>query len=178
MSFLGDDWILQSDGLRHRNAARVLVLDQNNNLLLARGHDLDNPRRHWWFTVGGGIDAGETAKEAAVRELREETGIRASTEELVGPVLSRSAEFDFAAELVKQHEIFYLLRLSHRPELSTLGWTQVEKDMIEDLQWWSLFDLHQTEDQVYPEGLANIVSSLAESWNGVLLQLGDVRDLK
>src|SRR5690606_42109346 len=57
--------------------------------------DVDQPHRSWWFTVGGGIDPGETPHQAAVRELFEETGLRLDPAELVGPVIVRSAVFDF-----------------------------------------------------------------------------------
>ena len=47
---LGDDWVLGDDGLRFRRAARVLLLDAEDRLLLVRGHDVDQPERSftWW----------------------------------------------------------------------------------------------------------------------------------
>lgn len=39
-----------------------------------------------WITPGGGIDAGETVLEAALRELAEETGIQ-STPEALGDLI-------------------------------------------------------------------------------------------
>ena len=36
-------------------------------MLLLHGCDADQRERTWWFTVGGGLDAGETALDAAVR---------------------------------------------------------------------------------------------------------------
>lgn len=80
---------------RTRDAARVILLDANNNVLMLRGHDEHNPTRHWWFTVGGGLDAGESHRQAAVREVFEETGITLEEGDLVGPVMFRSAIFDF-----------------------------------------------------------------------------------
>ena len=74
-SRLGAEWVLGTDGLRFRRAARVILLDDSDRVLLLRGHDVDQPERGWWFTVGGGIDAGEDARAAAVREVREETGL-------------------------------------------------------------------------------------------------------
>ncbi len=74
-SSLGPDWVLGDDGLYFRRGARVLLLDDADRLLLVRGHDLDQPERSWWFTVGGGVDPGESDLDAAVREVREETGM-------------------------------------------------------------------------------------------------------
>ena len=74
-SALGDDWTPGPDGLPWRRAARVILLDEADRLLLVRGHDTDQPDRGWWFTVGGGIGVGETSRDAAVREMREETGL-------------------------------------------------------------------------------------------------------
>ena len=75
MAELGPDWVPGPDGIPYRRAARVILLDDADRVLLVRGHDVDQPERSWWFTVGGGIDGGETPRQAAVRELREETGI-------------------------------------------------------------------------------------------------------
>jgi 8-oxo-dGTP pyrophosphatase MutT (NUDIX family) len=52
------------------------------------------PRRSW-FTIGGGLDEGEGAAQAALRELREEAGIVATADQLAGPVFHRSTEFSF-----------------------------------------------------------------------------------
>ena len=85
------DWPLDADGYPHREAARVLLFDDAGRVLLAMGHDEDQPDRAWWFTIGGGIEEGEDPRAAAVREVFEETGLRLDAHELVGPVLYRTA---------------------------------------------------------------------------------------
>src|SRR6266496_2591895 len=54
----------------------MVVLDADEHLLLFHTHDPVNPDLgQWWALPGGGIEPEETYQQAAVRELREETGI-------------------------------------------------------------------------------------------------------
>ncbi len=56
-------------------AARAAIFRDDGKLLIGlRGKD---PRRLLWSLPGGHIEAGETAHDAALRELREETGVEA-----------------------------------------------------------------------------------------------------
>ena len=176
MTFLGDDWIPGPDGMRYRHAARVLVFDPCKRLLLAQGHDLDDPQRHWWFTIGGGRKPGEPARVAAVRELYEETGIKVEASQLIGPVIKRTAILNFTAETVKQYEQFFLIFLTHPAELKTTGWTSQEQSMMDDLRWWTLPALADQNDQVYPENLVDIATGLQHGWDGTVLELGEVHD--
>ncbi len=178
MNFLGDDWQLGADGLRYRHAARILVFDRSNRLLLAQGHDPDNPSRTWWFTIGGGQDPEEGASAAAIRELLEETGILLTESALIGPVLTRTATFDFVKETVRQYEKYFVAHLHEPVSLNTSGWTAVEQAMIQGLKWWHLEDLAQSSEQIYPEGLPEIASRLSRGWDGELIHLGDVHDQK
>ncbi len=51
-------------------AVVVPIVNARRELLL-----LENPRREgWWEPVNGGVDAGETLLDAALREVREEAG--------------------------------------------------------------------------------------------------------
>jgi 8-oxo-dGTP pyrophosphatase MutT (NUDIX family) len=174
-SRLGPDWVLGEDGLRSRCAARVILLDAADRLLLIRGHDADQPARGWWFTVGGGIDAGEDAPTAAVREVREETGLVLDPADLVGPVFTRSAIFDFFAESCRQHEEIFLARIPGDglvdPVLRHDGWTELERDVLDEVRWWHLDALAQVTDDVFPEGLAELVRGLLSGWDGVTRRL-------
>ncbi len=171
---LGPDWVRGSDGLRYRRAARVILLDEVGRVLLVRGHDVDLPERSWWFTVGGGIGTGEDARTAAVREVREETGIALDPRALVGPVLTRSAVFDFYAERCRQDEEIFLARTRGvaAEGLSRDGWTSVERDVLDGLRWWDVASLAEVSEQVYPEGLADLVAGLLAGWDGVTRHLG------
>ena len=116
----GADWEVGEDGVPWRRAARVLLFSADGRLLLATSHDLHDPSRSWWFTLGGGLEPGEDARLAAVREVEEETGIEQDPDALLGPVATRSALLDFASGTVRQEEEYYLARLDGDVHLDRL----------------------------------------------------------
>ena len=76
-----------------RQTVRILLVDDRSRVLLFRGQDPDQPNTRFWFPAGGGIEAGETPREAARREVREETGL---TEFELGPhIWNRRHVFTF-----------------------------------------------------------------------------------
>jgi 8-oxo-dGTP pyrophosphatase MutT (NUDIX family) len=175
---LGPEWQPGPDGLLFRRGARVILLDDDDRVLLLRGHDVDEPGRRWWFTVGGGIDAGESDRDAAVREVLEETGLLLTADDLDGPVFTRSAIFDFFARTCRQDEVFFLARLTGPASLSTSGWTDVERRVVDDLRWWPLDELARVTEEVFPAGLADLVSGLLGGWDGRTRHLGLASSLR
>ena len=55
-----------------RPAARVLLIDAQDRVLLLRANVGEGDV---WITPGGALEPGESAEQAALRELREETGV-------------------------------------------------------------------------------------------------------
>jgi 8-oxo-dGTP diphosphatase len=56
------------------------VVERDGNVLLARWIGSDPPR---WTLPGGGLDHGEDPRDAAVREVEEETGYRVELRQLL-----------------------------------------------------------------------------------------------
>jgi 8-oxo-dGTP pyrophosphatase MutT (NUDIX family) len=57
-----------------RDAIRVVLADPSGRVLLFHVETEEVPGG-WWELPGGGIDPGESDREAAVREIKEETGL-------------------------------------------------------------------------------------------------------
>lgn len=177
-SSLGPDWVLGPDGVRSRRAARVVLLDGAGRVLLVRGHDADQPERSWWFTVGGGIDAGESDVEAAVREVREETGIVLAPADVVGPVLTRTGVFRFFRETCRQHEVFFVAHVAGTAghAVDTSGWTPAERDVLDELAWMTSDELRSQRVEYFPRALPDLVEQVAAGWDGTVRHLGEEDD--
>ena len=78
-----------------KNVGLVLI---NAEGLIFAGQRIDNPG-HAWQMPQGGIDAGERPKEAALRELYEETGVRADLVEKIAKTEDWLV-YDLPAELI------------------------------------------------------------------------------
>ncbi|WP_114576572.1 NUDIX domain-containing protein [Saliphagus sp. LR7] len=104
--------------------ARTAVVDTDRVLLIERGAAGDVGA---WATPGGYIDAGEPPREAAIRELEEETGFEAAPEALT-PVNVGFLEFDGGESDVAVN--YAVLRSE------TAGTVEAGSDAAE-ARWWT-----------------------------------------
>ena len=72
---INDDTLELNEVDEFHSKVRVLLLDENNNLLVANYGNT-------FLFPGGSIDAGETIEDAVIRELKEETGVDYFIDEL------------------------------------------------------------------------------------------------
>lgn len=96
-----------------RTAARVILLDGSDRVLLLSGTD-PKVGSAWWITPGGGVEPGENLPDAARRELAEETGLLLGAAELVGPIWRRVAKFTFTGLDYEQTELYFAARAPRR----------------------------------------------------------------
>jgi 8-oxo-dGTP pyrophosphatase MutT (NUDIX family) len=139
----------------YRPAARILLLDPADRLLLLRT-DL-RPDRSLWVTPGGGVEQGETSEDAALRELREETGIVAR----LGPcVWLRRHVFDFNGIMLDEDERFYVVRLDAETLTTDRYLLDHERTFIHEYRWWTAREISISEDWFAPRRLAALLPSI------------------
>jgi len=144
---------------RPRRAARVLLLDSADRVLLFRGSDPARPGFRYWFTPGGGLDPGESPGDGAARELFEETGLRVAVGDLGEPVWSEVTEFPFDGVWYRQEQVFYLHRVAAWG-VDTAGFDAIEQNSIDGHHWWTAAELRATTDRYYPAELPQLLSNL------------------
>jgi len=147
---------MQSQEPTPRQAGRVLVIDPAGRVLLLQGFDPARPGTLHWVTIGGGTDHGEGTAQAALRELWEESGIKASAGELIGPVWHRTTEFSFAGMRFWQEEDYYVLRVGE-VQVTLANLDPLERDTITGYRWWSREEMAATTESFLPAELPELM---------------------
>jgi 8-oxo-dGTP pyrophosphatase MutT (NUDIX family) len=139
-----------------RLTGRILPIDETGRVLLLHGWEPARRDETFWFSIGGGLDDGETTAEAAAREAFEEVGLRVEPAQLGEPVWQATAYFSFDGIPLEQEQDFYVIRVpSFEPVLD--GLDAIEKATVDDCRWWSLPELAASGETYYPEDLLDRV---------------------
>jgi 8-oxo-dGTP pyrophosphatase MutT (NUDIX family) len=144
--------------MAHRPAVRIVCLDDGDRVLLLCWRDPYDGTLIW-EPPGGGIEAGETPWQAAVRELVEETGLDPSS--MVDSPVTVDRDTTWNGRRFIGPEEFYLARFSgDRPSLSRAGLMVDEQHNLHDHAWVTLDELSDLDGRLEPPTLAAVVARL------------------
>ena len=143
--------------LRSRPAARVLLLDPVDRLLLLE-HVLLHPERDTeavWVPAGGGLEEDESFEDAALRELREEVGLEGVA---LGPcVWQRHNQFAFFGEDYRVEERYFLCRVEAFEMRDHVKRDEEERLIIANWQWWTADEIEASSESVAPRDLGRLL---------------------
>lgn len=102
---------------------RVIVVSDTNEILLIKGA-LGSGK---WSLPGGGVKRGEPLRAAVVRELLEETGIKATESSFKYVTTVRSAmKFDAPIYTLKTSQSDTKVKISRPWEIKNIAWFSIE----------------------------------------------------
>jgi 8-oxo-dGTP pyrophosphatase MutT (NUDIX family) len=141
-----------------RDAVRVVLTDDGGRVLLLHAVTPDVGPAGWWELPGGGIDDGESYLDAAIREVREETGLRLDPAAFGPPSWHRDTTWRSRGLRRLQHEVVVGARVRGlRPAIRTDGRTANELEVYVDARWWEVGDILGSTERFYPGRLPELL---------------------
>ena len=139
----------------HRLTSRVLLFDGDARMLLFLTTAPDTSGAARWITPGGGVDPGESHHQAALRELREETGLVLGS--LGEPVWAHDFVVAWdAADHDTGHAEFFRA-VVERFEPSDAEWTDEERVDVLAHRWWTAEELETSGEPFEPTELIRLI---------------------
>ena len=139
---------MKNSELGYRPCVGVMLVNGQGRVFV--GRRIDNREGDWWQMPQGGVDPGEDLKEAAFRELNEETGVEAEHVTIIKRI-EEPMRYDLPEELIGklwggkyrgQEQVWFLARFSgedgdihldahEHPEFC--DWKWVDPDQLPEL---------------------------------------------
>ncbi|GLY87737.1 NUDIX hydrolase [Actinoallomurus iriomotensis] len=140
-----------------RHAARAIILDEEDRVLLCRFTTPDVV----WTAPGGGIESGESALAALRRELLEEVGLALAADP---PHVwrQRVESPGFAPRYDGVLNDYFLVRTESFAPRGTLSDAELAAENISGLRWWRPQDIaaYRGPDLFSPRDLATPLAAL------------------
>lgn len=132
-----------------RPTARVVLMDDLDRVLFLHAREGESGG-FFWVTPGGGLEADESFEQAAIREVREETGLSME----LGPCLwKRHHVFNWLGKRQDQFEVYFMARVSGP---SRIGGTP--DAYVQGHRWWTLQEVEQSDEIFVPEQIAELIA--------------------
>ncbi|HEX6702399.1 MAG TPA: NUDIX domain-containing protein [Gaiellaceae bacterium] len=146
----------RSSGLPLRQGARAIVLDPDDRVLLVR---FVLPHTELWAPPGGGVDPGETAEQAIVRELAEECGLRDFE---LGPCIWTRTRWVQWPRWAGQTERIFLVRTAAFEPAPEWSAEELAAENVHEQRWWTLEELAASNEVFAPSRLPQLLRALGE----------------
>lgn len=145
MEYISDnDCCFEQDGFWFRYRAAAIIIEEGCVLMAY------SAQNNYYYSIGGGVHLGETSREAAAREAKEETGITYQPDRLVFTNESLFYENGKQCHVI---EFYYLMKPKGRKLIkngSIMDAAKKTSDVVtEHLQWIPLEKF--SEYKAFPE---------------------------
>lgn len=117
------------------------------------------PDESFWFTIGGGIEPGESEPQAAKRELWEETGIDRPAADLGEAFHEETHNYHYNGVEIRARSVFFALSMTE--EVAARPCAPSPGEIITESRWWHPEVL--TELPLSNPGLPEIAASAVRS---------------
>ena len=153
---------------------RILLFNSANALLFMGAEDkkltgADGNKGRFWFLVGGTLEAGETFRSAAQRELTEETGLTDADVVWGAEIAEGVVHLKENGQPLDIYQRFIVAK-TEKDTVHPNNLDEWEQNAVKALRWFSQEEIQISKETIYPRMLKaylpQIISDLPKLLSG------------